>query len=173
MDRHLFQSRLNKLAGSLLPFSLMAGLHPRLAEFVEQFALIAEEDGLPRIAGRIIALLAIRSQPMSFDELAETLQISRGSVSTNTRLLEQRNIIRRVSRLGERKDLFEIGADSHIRFFETMLRRQQRMRDLAAATREGLPASEATARKALTEMESFFSVVLESTEKTLAKWKKR
>ncbi|HEX2061816.1 MAG TPA: MarR family transcriptional regulator, partial [Thermoanaerobaculia bacterium] len=151
----------------------MTHLHPAVAEFIERFALIAEEDGHPRIAGRILGLLIVRGDPLSFDELVETLHVSRGSVSTNTRLLEQRGVIRRVSRLGERKDLFELGRDAHQRMLETALRRQQRLRDLAAESRREFPQSETRARAALKEMEEFFSVIIESTEKVLEKLRKK
>ena len=150
-----------------------SSLQPAVATFIERFALLAEEDGLPRIAGRILALLIVRHEPLSFDELARTLQISRGSVSTNTRLLEQRGIVRRISRLGERKDLFEIGDDVHQRMLETMLRRQQRMRDLAAQSRREFPPSESRARASLKEMEDFSSVIIQATEKALDKLRRK
>jgi DNA-binding transcriptional regulator GbsR (MarR family) len=150
----------------------MSDLHPALAAFVERFSLAVEEEGLPRIAGRIVALLIVRGEPLSFDDLAETLQISRGSVSTNTRLLEERGILRRVSRLGERKDLFEIGHDVHLRMLESMLRRQQRMRDLAAESRRAFPPSASRARASLKEMEDFFTTITESTERALEKLRK-
>jgi DNA-binding transcriptional regulator GbsR (MarR family) len=151
----------------------MNELHPAVAAFVERFALLAEEDGFPRIAGRILGLLIVRAEPLSFDELAAILQISRGSVSTNTRLLEQRGIVRRVSRLGERKDLFEIDRDPHGRMLETMLRRQQRLRDLATESRREFPRSEDRARASLQEMEEFFSVVIEATEKAMERLRKK
>jgi len=150
----------------------MSELHPAVAAFIERFSLVVEEDGLPRIGGRILGLLIVRAEPLSFEDLAETLQISRGSVSTNTRLLEQRGIVRRVSRLGERRDLFEIGNDVHVRMLETMLRRQERMRDLAAESRREFPASEGRARGALKEMEEFLTTIIESTEKAVQKLRK-
>jgi DNA-binding transcriptional regulator GbsR (MarR family) len=165
---------LNVLAKPLLCSGLMSNsLPPAVATFIERFALLAEEDGFPRIAGRILALLIVRGEPLSFDELVSTLQISRGSVSTNTRLLEQRGIVRRISRLGERKDLFEIGDDVHRRMLETMLRRQHRMRDLAAQSRREFPQAESRARSSLKEMEDFFSVIIEATEKALEKLRRK
>ncbi|HYH06189.1 MAG TPA: MarR family transcriptional regulator [Thermoanaerobaculia bacterium] len=151
----------------------MSHLHPALTEFIERFALLAEEDGHPRIAGRILGLLIVRGEPLSFDEIVESLHVSRGSVSTNTRLLEQRGVIRRVSRLGERRDLFELGRDAHQRMLETSLRRQQRMRDLAAESRKAFPQSEGRARTSLKEMEEFFSVIIETTEKAIERLRKR
>ncbi|HEY0372195.1 MAG TPA: MarR family transcriptional regulator [Thermoanaerobaculia bacterium] len=149
----------------------MSHLHPAVVAFIEQFALLVEEDGLPRIAGRITGLLIVKGEPLSFDEIAATLHVSRGSVSTNTRLLEQRGVIRRVSRLGERKDLFELGQDAHVRMLEVALRRQQRLRDLAAASRRAIPASETAARASLKQMEEFVSTVAEATARSLEKLK--
>jgi DNA-binding transcriptional regulator GbsR (MarR family) len=151
----------------------MTSLDPAASSFIERFAVIAEEDGHPRIAGRIAALLILRQEAVPFDELVSSLKISRGSVSTNTRLLEERGIIRRVSRLGERRDLFEIGPDSHMRVFEVALRRQQRLRDLAAETRRQLPPSERKARSALKDIEDFFSIISRSARKSLAQWSKK
>lgn len=151
----------------------MAALHPALTNFIERFALMVEEEGHPRIAGHIVGLLVVLGEPLSFDELAEMLQVSRGSVSTNTRLLEQRGIIRRISRLGERKDLFEVSRDVHISMLEGMLRRQRTLRDLAAQSRKEFPASESRARTSMKEMEEFFTIVIESTEKLLEKLRKK
>jgi DNA-binding transcriptional regulator GbsR (MarR family) len=148
-------------------------LHPAAVEFIEQLALIAEADGLPRIAGKIVALLVIRQEPVSFDELVDQLQVSRGSVSTNTRLLETRSVIRRVSRLGERKDLFEVGPDFLERFLERQLERHRIMQRLSAKARRDLPASHARTKDALKQMEELHGLLIDSTEKTLTGWKKR
>jgi DNA-binding transcriptional regulator GbsR (MarR family) len=40
-------------------------------EFVERMGLVAEGDGLPRIAGRIMGLMVIEGGPLSFAELAQ------------------------------------------------------------------------------------------------------
>jgi DNA-binding transcriptional regulator GbsR (MarR family) len=150
-----------------------APLHPAAVEFIEQLALLAEADGLPRIAGKIVGLLVIGQEPLSFDEIAEQLQVSRGSVSTNTRLLETRGVIRRVSRLGERRDLFEVGPDFLERILEHQLERQRAMRRISSTTRKGLPSTQARAKEALKQLEELNSLLIESTENTLKAWKKR
>jgi DNA-binding transcriptional regulator GbsR (MarR family) len=148
-------------------------LHPAAVEFIEQLALIAEADGLPRIGGRIVGLLVIRQEPVAFDELVEQLQVSRGSVSTNTRLLESKGVIRRVSRLGERRDLFEVGPDFLERMLHRQLERHRAMQRISSQARKGLPAGQAPAKEALRRLEELSALLLESTEKALATWKKR
>lgn len=153
--------------------SIVTPLHPAAVEFIEQLSLIAETDGLPRIAGRIVGFLFIRQEPVSFDEIAERLQVSRGSVSTNTRLLESRGVIRRVSRIGERKDLFETGPDFLERMSEQHLQRQRAVQRFADRARKTLPASYAQTKVALRQLEELNVMLIEATEKTLNTWKKR
>lgn len=151
----------------------MTELSQGATEFIEKLSLLAEADGLPRIAGRIMGLLIIRQEPVSFDELASVLQISRGSVSTNTRLLESRGVIRRVSRLGERKDLFEVPPDLPSRMLEEQMRRQRQLLEIAGEARKKLSSAESKARQALKNMQDFQSLALETTQKMLAAWRKQ
>jgi len=87
-------------------------LAPGLAESIESFSLIIEQFGLPRMAGRIFALLFLTEDGTATQsELSSMLQASTGSVSTMTRLLEQIAFIERVSIPGHRKDRFRLRAD--------------------------------------------------------------
>jgi biotin operon repressor len=79
-----------------------------LRRFVERMGLEAERDGLPRIAGRILGFLITADAPASLDQIADALQVSRASVSTNCRLLEQIGAAERVSLPGDRKDYYEL-----------------------------------------------------------------
>ncbi|MBB6579753.1 DNA-binding transcriptional regulator GbsR (MarR family) [Comamonas odontotermitis] len=79
--------------------------------FIERNAIQAELGGLPRIAGRLIGIFLLDGGPISFSDLAERMQASRASVSTNTRLLERLGIIERVALRGERQDFFSLRAN--------------------------------------------------------------
>ncbi len=92
--------------------------------FIERFGLALEDDGLPRTAGRMIALMIVYGGAFSFSDLAERLEISRGSVSTNTRLLEQRGMIERIARSGERQDYFQAAQNPELRTIEAWAERQ-------------------------------------------------
>ncbi|WP_425098146.1 GbsR/MarR family transcriptional regulator [Tropicibacter sp. S64] len=84
------------------------------AEFIEKVGLIVQNDKLPRIAGRVLGLLIHDGGPVSFGALAEELQVSRGSVSTATRALEERGLIRRVGVPGERQDFFQLSDSPYV-----------------------------------------------------------
>ena len=77
--------------------------------FVEEVGLMFETVGLPRMSGRFFGALLISSPPhQSNGDLAETLQASKGSISSMSRLLMQIGLIERVSFAGDRRDYFQI-----------------------------------------------------------------
>ena len=60
-------------------------MHQTVADFVERMGLTLEGEGLPRIAGRLFGFLLVHPEAYSLDELAERLQVSKASISTNAR----------------------------------------------------------------------------------------
>jgi DNA-binding transcriptional regulator GbsR (MarR family) len=87
----------------------MASSRQTAAEnFIEQMGLMMQADGGPRIAGRIFGLLLIEGRPMSLLEMADSLGVSRASISTNARLLERSELIRLVTVPGNRQDYYEM-----------------------------------------------------------------
>lgn len=79
-------------------------------EFMETMGMEFQNEGLPRIAGRLYGLLLLEGGPFSFSELAERLEVSRASVSTNARMLATQGLIERVAVPGDRQDHYAIDA---------------------------------------------------------------
>lgn len=65
--------------------------------FIEQLGRLAEGEGLPRIAGRMLGSLMLNAESCSLEQLAVQLNVSRASISTNGRLLEGLGLIQRVT----------------------------------------------------------------------------
>lgn len=103
-------------------------------QFIERAGVLWEQDGLPRIAGRIFALAMISPGSLSLDEIAETLGVSKASVSNDTRLLERLGFIERVSRPGDRRDYYQATARS---FEQAILERVRRLEHLEALIESG------------------------------------
>jgi DNA-binding transcriptional regulator GbsR (MarR family) len=118
--------------------SRMAGL-----DFVDRIACVLEQDGLPRIGAQIFGLLMISENDLSLDEVSETLEVSKASVSINTRLLEQRGVIEKVTRRGDRRDFYRIAPDLFQRTMQQRLARWQRIHNLVgeSVASLSLPAS--------------------------------
>ena len=77
-------------------------------DFIHIVGEKTEKFGFSRIAGQLEGLLLLSNQPMSLDEMAERLEVSKGSVSTNIRFLERFKIVRKVYNKGARKNFYEI-----------------------------------------------------------------
>lgn len=142
-----------------------------LVQFIEDLGLSVEEDGMPRIAGRILGLLLVHEGPFRFDELAEQLQVSRGSVSINTRLLEQMGLIERFTLPGDRRDLFRACDDLHGRLLERSLHRLVQRQAMVDRCLERLGEEQPHARNRLHSMNRFYSQAIKNTEAFLATWR--
>ncbi len=92
-------------------------------EFIEIMGRHFEEEGVPRIAGRLFGLLMLGERDCSLDELSDRLQVSKGSVSSNARLLEVWGVAVRVTRPGDRRDFYRIAPDMRDRLIQRQVSR--------------------------------------------------
>lgn len=83
-----------------------------LQDYVEQMGLMFSSWGLPRMAGRILGWLLVCDPPrQSAAQLAAQLDASKGSISTNIRLLLQSGFVEKAAVAGERATLYRLAAD--------------------------------------------------------------
>jgi len=80
-------------------------------DFIDASGEMAERYGTTRVGGLLEGLLLLTRKPLSLDEMAERLEVSKGSVSTNIRLLERWKAVRRVFSRGDRKNYYELRGD--------------------------------------------------------------
>jgi DNA-binding transcriptional regulator GbsR (MarR family) len=67
--------------------------------------------GFSKIMGQLYGMLYLSATPMTLDQMAENLEISKGNVSINIRALERWNMVRPVWVKGDRKDYYEAETD--------------------------------------------------------------
>lgn len=129
--------------------------------FIERMGLLAQADGLPRIAGRLMALLVLEGGPLAFADLARRLQVSRGSISSNARLLESMGAIERVTKPGERGDFFQLAPDPYVRLLNGVEQRALKSHDLARETRDALSREgvEGATLERLADLENFYGAL--------------
>lgn len=142
-------------------------------EFIEQMGLSAQNDGLPRIAGRMMGFFLINAGPWSFSELAEHLQISRGSVSNNARLLRSLGVIELTSRPGDRQDYYRLAEDPYGRLLEGHVARLAQVEANAAAARRALPVDWTSTRGRLQEVEDFYRAAIDTTMNLIERWREK
>ena len=141
-------------------------------QFVERFAVALETDGFPRIAGRIFGLLILSDEDVSLDDIAEAVGASKASASVNTRMLEEKGLIDRVSRPGDRRDYYKLSADPFVRTMESRLSRWDRVREVVGEgmTDASLPSS---ARGRLKEFDSASHEIRELLSAALVRLRNR
>jgi DNA-binding transcriptional regulator GbsR (MarR family) len=76
-------------------------------QLLEMFAVMLEKKGLQPAMAKVIALLLVNDDPeMTFDQIMETLSLSKGATSQAINHLLSANKIEYRTKLGERKRLF-------------------------------------------------------------------
>lgn len=109
------------------------------ADFIEKTGMITQAEGLPRIAGRIFGMLIFDGNAVSFGDLATNLQVSRASISTSIRILEERGLVKRVTKPGERQDYFQLEQNPYTTMLERFQKRTRSFQADIAHTIENLP----------------------------------
>lgn len=146
-------------------FKRKSGPSPEAAEsaelsaidrFIEQMGIMFEEDGQPRISGRVFALLVVEDGAISLSEIARRLKVSRASVSTNARLLLRVGIIERVGVPGDRQDHYRLTQEPYDRLLSGMEGRIQRSSTFFSEAAASFPPERATACARLISLASLY-----------------
>lgn len=146
-------------------------MHEAVQAFVERVGVMMEGHGLPRIAGRLYGFLLLHEEPYSLDELAEMLQVSKASVSTNARLLEQHGLLELTSAPGDRRDFYRVGANAQERMIRAAERKFREMIEIFEQAGSSLPAGMEGARRRLDAAVRFHALMLDGMNGLLEQWK--
>jgi DNA-binding transcriptional regulator GbsR (MarR family) len=142
--------------------------------FVEDVAVVFEEIGLTRMAGRILGWLLISIPPhQSADELAEALQASKGSISTMTRLLIQLDLIERTGIPGDRRDYFRMKPDVWAQLLQARMSQVTDLHQLAEEGLELLEAEPPELRQRIQDMHDLYSYVETELPILIERWEQK
>jgi DNA-binding transcriptional regulator GbsR (MarR family) len=141
-------------------------------KFVEKLGYYYESYGIPRIGGKMIALLQVSGRALSAEEMANTLKVSRSSVSTNIRLLVLYKFVEAAPGQDSRTDYFTLAADA---WDNAIIARIEGFQNLKAITEQCIATLEEgdCANEKLQDMASWAAVMIEGHEKTLEEWQRR
>lgn len=144
-----------------------------VARFVERFAAVLTDAGVPRMPARVFAaLLATDGGRMSAAELSAALQVSPAAVSGAVRYLIQVELLAREREPGSRRDRYAIRDDA---WYEASLRRDAMLRRWVDELEAGLVAlgPETPAGHRLRESLDFMVFVREELPALLERWQRR
>lgn len=139
------------------------------ARFIEKLGLYYENYGVPRIGGRIIGLLLTSDRPLSAEEMATRLNVSRSSVSTNIRLLLVYGFVEVSSKQDGRTDFFTIAEDA---WGSAIKARIEGFLSLKAIVEQGIAAldGDAAATVKMLEMADWADTMLKGHERIRQEW---
>jgi len=110
----------------------MSPLKPEtLRDFVEAWGAMGSLWGINRSVARVHALLMASEDPLSLDEIAERLQMSKGNASMSLRDLRTFGVVRQVEAPGDRRDFYVTEPDVWTMFFRILSERKRREFDPA------------------------------------------
>jgi DNA-binding transcriptional regulator GbsR (MarR family) len=130
-----------------------------------------ERMGAARTFGRLMGLLLVAEKPLSLDEIARLLHVSKASASTNGRLCEQMGFAKRVGVPGDRRTYYTITPTS---FEQALAIRLRHFDEMVRLTAEGLDAVDGTntaARDRLATMQRFYSFIDGEMKSALRRWR--
>jgi DNA-binding transcriptional regulator GbsR (MarR family) len=146
-------------------------LDRQTADFIDRMGLALESDGLPRIAGRIFGLLLVSEDCRSLDDLAAELRVSKASVSTNARLLEQRGVLERNSRPSDRRDYYRVPPELFAHTMAQRLASWQRFHEAIGAARTSLPIRSRRVLERLEEYDAAYAFMSQVIRDAMVRWR--
>ena len=142
-----------------------------VSRFIERFASVLVEGGVPRMPARVFAaLISTDDGRLTAAELAERLQISAAAVSGAVRYLEQVSLVGREREPGSRRDRYVIQDDL---WYEAILQREQLLTRWERALNEGVDALGAgsPAGRRLESSVEFFEFLQAEMPAMLERWR--
>ena len=145
-------------------------LEPERHRFVDAIGEFFARYGATATIGRVFALLLISDSPLSLDDIAAWLGVSKSGASVATRDLERLALVRRQLTRGSRRVLYEV-SDDMSPSFEARFAQVRQLRDLLARG-ESLVTS-AHARRRLDAMLDLHDFWLAESAGIIDRWRNR
>ena len=139
--------------------------------FVERFASVMTEAGVPRMPARVFAaLMCADSGRLTAADLAEMLQASSGAVSGAVRYLMQVNLVSRQPTPGSRRDHYRVHDEV---WQEAVLKREQVLARWIDCAKDGVQVlgSDTPAGKRMAEMAEFYEFLLKEMPSLMERWR--
>ena len=142
--------------------------------YIEEMGMVLEGFGMTRVAGRVLSALLVAEPPeQTAEQLAATLQASRGAISGGTTTLETLALIERRRRPGDRKDYFRNKPNAWFEATKKQVALVTHLRGLAERGLGVMESDDADATRGLRDMRDMLAFYERELPEMLARWKDR
>ena len=136
--------------------------------FIQRYAKLSANWGMPLTAARVLAYLLLMPKPVSLDQIAEGMGISKAGAWGATKHLEQVNQIERFGEAGSKRALFAPVQD----YARSLFNYSRMMRKSSDLMREAASVAIApAASRRLRERSKFYLAVHEAIENAVEEFK--
>jgi len=142
-------------------------------ELIETMGVFFGSYGLPRLVGRLMGLLMLADRPLTLDDMAQALLVSRAAVSTNIRIAMRYQYAARVGIPGDRRDYYRFSDAVWEGRIQLSIEASIASRTMAEHSMAALGPDDARARARLEEMREFSEFSLEEARAMQAHWRER
>jgi len=147
-------------------------MSPELTRFIESMGMYFENQGIPRIGGRILGLLMIAHEPLTAQDIAKILKVSRASVSTNMHPLTSSGMVEKTSPLHDRTTYFVFSEAAMEQRMMTGIQGAMIFKKLAEQGLASLPDHDSARIRMQRSME-WSDLLVDTFQQAIAKWRKR
>ena len=147
-------------------------LSPDLLKFIHSMGVYFESYGISRIGGLMLGLLMVAHEPLSAEEIATTLKVSRASVSTNFPILLTSGLAEKVALHGDRTTYYAFPATAWELAIQVSIQSVVTLRRLAEQGLQALRAGD-SARTRLQRTIEFCDLQIEYNQKMITEWRDR
>jgi DNA-binding transcriptional regulator GbsR (MarR family) len=97
-----------------------------MREFILHWGEMGARWGVNRTVAQVHALLYLSSEPLTAEEIADSLSVARSNVSTSLKELQNWNLVHVDTRMGDRRDYFHTTSDVWTLFLTVVDQRVER-----------------------------------------------
>lgn len=148
-------------------------LSDEVRAFVESIGGYFAQYGLSAIAGRLMGLVMLTDHPLSLDDMAETLGVSRASVSTNIRMIKATGFVEQIKLPNDRRDYYRISGDPWGASLRANIVGIDALADIARRGVLSIQNEDGLTRTLVEELLDFSDFYVEQERGVLQRWRER
>jgi DNA-binding transcriptional regulator GbsR (MarR family) len=142
-------------------------------QFIESIGLHFEDQGIPRIGGRLLGLLILAEKPLALGRIAELLKVSPASVSTNVRQFHTKGLVEEISYPGDRRHYYTFSDAAWEHQFQAAMSALTMAQKIFRNGLGRLRAEEHVRSQRMSQAIDFFQFMHGVLETSLERWRTR
>lgn len=146
-------------------------LSPEVQRFIDGIGGYFTQYGLPRVAGRIMGLVMVADRPLTLDDMASALGVSRASISTNIRIIEAVGFVEQVNVPKDRRDYYQFSGNPWEGRLRAGIAQLHAIEPIARRGLAALQEEDELARSHIEDLLDFCEFLAEEERGTIQRWR--